>query len=243
LKLLILGQGRLAPYILESVEKIRAGIYAYSLSCKNLTHHQIISTVNEFKPDVMLDMMDPSTDSIPAFASIRRRNISLRKLLPDFVHAFGYYSYLSSANLYSPSTNLVTENSPLLVEPTSFYLRLKRESESLLTNSSFQVSILRVPSIWYLNTIVHKPLSFFDDLNISTKNGHYLSPREGDHKPFSYINATQAAHQISNVLLNQSTGLINITSCQWSTRFYLKNNLDYQEKNSKGLRITSNRAL
>jgi len=243
LKFLILGQGRLAPYILESVEKIRAGTYINCLSCKNLTHHQIISTVKEYKPDVMLDMMDPSTDSIQDFTSIYHRNISLRKLLADYVHAFGYYSYLSSANLYYPSTVLVNEDSPLVVAPTSFYLRLKRESESLFTNSSSQASILRVPAVWYLNTIVHKPLSFFDDLNISRKNGYYLSPREGDHKPFSYINATQAAHQIAIILLNQLTGHINITSCQWSTRFYLKNNLEYQEKTLKGLRITSNRAL
>lgn len=243
MKLLILGQGRLAPYILESVEKIQACTYIESLSCKNLTIYQIISILNERKPDGVLDMMDPSTDSIPGFASIHRRNISLRKLLAENSHDFGYYSYLSSANLYSPSTNLVTEKSPVVVEPTSMYLRLKRDSESLLTNTLFQASILRLPSIWYLNTIVHEPLSFFDDLNISRKTGQYLFPRDGDHKPFSYISATKAAQQISNILLNQSTGLINITSSQWTTRSCLKNNLEYQEKSLMGLRITSNRAL
>lgn len=237
MNVILLGRGRFSPYLQKAISK-NADFNCFVLPCRSYNIDEIIALLLNKNPDIVIDLLDPSNDYMPNFAQIADRNNLLRDRLKYIIHPFSYV-YISSANLYLASSSIIVETSPFETQLQSDYLLLKYQAESYVSSLTKTFSIVRLPTILY-DYSADPPCSFFDDLINSRVSNIKLQPREGDDRPFTYINVNIAAKYISSLLDQPSPSHINITNNCWTTRFHLKNNLDFVDSRNIGLRISTN---
>tara|TARA_B100000674_G_scaffold491520_1_gene509651 strand:+ start:1192 stop:1941 length:750 start_codon:yes stop_codon:yes gene_type:complete len=236
---IILGRGRLSKCIEQAMGPVEEINSVRVLPSRNIGFNEIKSAVENFNPSHVIDMLDPSSDNLATFKLIFGRNLSTRKYFASQHFPFKYV-YISSANVYRPSKDLIYEDSPVQKKISTDYLNLKISSEEILQKSHTKTTILRLPTIWHKNMVADNSNSFFDDLNYAKAKQIRLEYRDGDDRPFSYIESFNAGKLINEYVLDDSApGLANITSNQWSSRGSLKNNKSYIEENRVGLRVSS----
>ena len=234
--LVLLGHGRFSRSFLESFQESSHSRLTI-VPARQLDSDDLISRLYELKPTHVIDLLDPSTDLIPTFDYIYDRNLRFRSSLPDLPDS--RYYYVSTVNLYQHASGLINEQSTLRVIPSKGYLCLKHYSECLLEASAKNLSILRVPSLYYPLDQCLTPISFLDDLILSRSCSQVLPSREGDDLVFTYMSARLAARTILDLVIEDTPSLINISSQVWSTRFCLKNAIEFVDNFEQGLRITT----
>lgn len=236
MNVVLLGRGRFSPYLQKAISD-NADFNCFVLPCRSYNVDEIIILLLNNNPDIIIDLLDPSNDYMPNFAQIAVRNNLLRDQLKYIIHPFSYF-YISSANLYLASSSVIVESSPFETQLPSNYLLLKQQAESYVSSLTKPFSIVRLPTIFY-DYSADPPCSFFDDLINSRANNIKLRPREGDNRPFTYINVHIAAKYISSLLDQPSPSHINITNNSWTTRFHLKNDFNFVDSKDIGLRIST----
>ena len=110
---------------METVEEINS---VRVLPSRNIGFNEIKSAVEDFNPSHVIDMLDPSSDNLATFKPIFGRNLSTRKYFASQHFPFKYV-YISSANVYRPSKDLIYEDSPVQKIISTDYLNLKISSE------------------------------------------------------------------------------------------------------------------
>ena len=185
--------------------------------------------------DLVIDNLDPSSDSIGAFDCLFARNSSFRQCICNSAFKSPYV-YLSSSNLYTPSSTIINELSPILSSPATDYLKLKSCSENILLSAPPNFHICRLPSLWS-DHLIGNPKSFLDDIIYSRLHGTILPPRERDETVISYLKYSQVCDFFS--LVTSFPKIFNLSSNLWSSRSCLKESSKFIDLSVSGHRITS----
>lgn len=239
-RVLILGKGTIGRSLSSSL--LETGHHVTVISLRQ-SLKSISLPFREW--DIVVDCLDPSSDSIDNYSAVLGYVYQLRK----YIHVNAIikkYCYLSSANLYTPSKDLITESSPSY-SPTDLkygtYLYNKLISESQLSDVyRSKLVILRLVTIIFpCYDSSHN--SFFADLSRARERGVRLNLYPGDDLIISFMHLKQATDLIIKTIM-QSPNLYpvyNIHSHKWSSRRHLKgyscNAADC--KPLKGRRVTS----
>jgi hypothetical protein len=239
LKFLILGKGNLGTEINHSLKKIN--ISSVCISIRSLDSD---SFCGDLRYDIIIDCMDLSHDLYPNYSTIQDRISGLRSKFLSLITPDRYY-YVSTANLYVPSFDVIDENSQtynLSDMHLTSYLKYKIHSEIFLTKKiKERLTILRPVSLWSYESIGTKA-SFFSDLLLSRKSSSRLPYRAGDENIISYMSYRDAVKLIINIVFSKHKNLkvCNISSWQWASRSSLKNGqLCDSDSSQRGRRISS----
>ena len=237
--ILILGCGVLGSALSDAYSSL--GI---SSVCISLRSFYSLESLQDNKYKLIIDCMDPSSNSIPNYSKIYSKITSVRAFVAqNFI--FTTYCYMSSANVYIPTCSLINEfsatYSPDDLHQNS-YISNKLLTEIYLRSQLYErLVVLRLVSLWSGSQTIKKD-GFFADLLSSRKSRSYLSSRDGDDNVISFMSYDDASKIITFLSSYHfyHFNILNITSERWSTRKCLKQRLDFSEDSSiKGLRIIS----
>jgi hypothetical protein len=237
--ILILGAGTLSLHILNAIKPIAQNVEI--LPSRSVSNVPLKTYYN-----YVFDLLDLAHDKFSDY-NLLQDSINFRRFQILSGISFDKYIYLSSANLYTPSTMPVTEGSNIVencyVSP--YLLNKKANEQELFKVLPHSLVILRSVALWSLTHSLSKT-GFFGDLFRAKESGKILPPHPTDHLVFTYMSYLEAARMIYNFIENNfyDQSLINLTSSIWSTREFVKNysvtSRSQQDINNTGLRIVSN---
>ena len=219
---LILGTGKLGIAVSEVLRErtLNFSITSARSACKSPSLFQTL----EYFP-VIIDCMDLSHDNYPHYLATQSALNDLRTSIISS-NIYARYSYISTANLYLPTTDYITETSPiykLSQIPLHGYLHNKLIVEHYLHSlADSRIQVMRCVSL-HMQKYQSHDVGFFPDLRRSQINGYPLKERKGDDELFSLMTYRKAASRIVDLLaFPSSVELYNITARHWTTRSALK---------------------
>ena len=238
-KILVLGKGNLGNNIKQVLDEI-----GYDSLCIPIRSIEAEIPLACFRVGIIIDCMDLSHDQYTNYSALQGRILRLRRKFLSFFDPDKYY-YVSSANLYVPSCEVIHESSQVYrsshVHLTP-YLKWKLKTEDLLVKwFKDRLTILRPVSLWSYE-LAGANDGFFADLVKSLRNKTVLPLRAGDKNIISYMSFHDAAKVIVYIALTlqKPVSICNITSWQWASRASLKSRrLEEPDFLQPGRRVSS----
>jgi len=238
-KILVLGKGNLGGTIDNALKEI--GQFSLCILIRSIDEDCPLGDVHF---DIIIDCMDLSHDLYPNYSALQDSIFRLRSKFLSILSPDRYY-YVSTANLYVPSFEVIHEASQvyklsdLRLTP---YLINKIETECLLAEClKERLTILRPVSLWSHELMGTKD-GFFADLQKSQRSNYSLPIRAGDENVISYMSYLDAAKVIISIVfaMKKHLKVCNISSWQWASRSSLKKGqLHDSDSTQRGRRITS----
>ena len=119
MKVIFLGNGNLGKYLQN---QLRKNFYCYVFPLRNIE----VNLLNEFidfqkESFVVVDLMDPNSLDKVKDLSLINKGMKIRNLFKTKQN-ISHYIYLSTANLYTPSTSNIFEFSSFLGKSNSKYI-------------------------------------------------------------------------------------------------------------------------
>lgn len=238
MKVAILGQGSLGLYLEQTLRYLDIDCESYSL------RKDLFCNVLPCNAHVLIDCMDPASSDTPNLLEIRALTRNIRRSLTERVD-FHHYIYLSSANVYQPSSSIITESSTVsqpTSETVSTYVAHKLQTESDLRHClGSTLSVMRPGALWK-PSYDQESQGFFADLYRHKHFGHSIKDYPTDSSVITYLSFRNAA-QIICYFISDAPSLppiLNISMEIWSTRQSLKRNEIYDPRDANpGIRLAS----
>ena len=241
MKLILLGCGEIGNYLSRNLS------LSHNINIFSLQNSKFLSLKNLIRDSPtkfnVIDLMDPNSINIDTRESLLIKAKEIRTIFcnSDLINQ---YIYLSSSNIYKSSKEMIFEDSLIKTEGLTEYLKLKINSENFLNEFSMPLSICRIPSVWGQDSNKN---SFFSDLREAFNSNKFIHYRSNDKEVISYININDLANLLGHILDNKLTGVINVSTDSYNTRFNLKAKINDKETSSIedciGIRLSSKRIL
>ena len=238
-RILIVGKGVLGAHISSALEGTKCCVNIASLREGRFTYKPNIF-------NIIIDCMDPSHCK---YDDIERLHEQRRKIRESIVldTNIKIYAYISSANVYAESSEVIDEFSALMqgscCKPSRYVANKLKTESFLLEKMGTSLCILRPVCLWTADfDRTHD--TFFSNLIDSRYKDYVLPKRKNDDQVITYMHYADAAKLIVEVLIHlpdPSINIVNITSGCWSSRVQLKsgNENDDITKNVTGRRVIS----
>ena len=229
----ILGSGVLGNYLHSHLSPSHESVL--------LPGRHICSSPDSFPKlqptDYIVELLDPASfDS--AHSDLYATLLLIRQQI--IKSSIAKYIYISSASVYQVSDQPLTEESILVASHnrSSSYVQHKLLHERIVSScSTSPIAIARLPNLW--SSVPSENKGFFLDLYKSYSSHTILPPRQGDELVFSYMSYLSATYSLAKLLVSSLSGIVNLPSNTYSSRFALKHRLKPPELPTAGRILTS----